>query len=232
MDEIEISIKNRTPFSVLSQEFPDLTIFRWCSSIIDYVEMYGHKERIEEATERLKGVTERIHSFVITAELAEDSSSTAISCRCSVNNSTIRLAESMNLLWEAPAIYKNGEERLRLISFSNDEFSSFFDKASSWGTVRIIKKKKMRPDSLRDVYSISLKELFGSLSSKQALYFRDAIVRGMFSSPKRVKVEKMANIHGISKSTMQEHLRKAENKLIRSMEPYLTLYIHPDTDQS
>ena len=48
----------------------------------------------------------------------------------------------------------------------------------------------------------------------------------MFSSPKKVKIEELAKKHGLTKSTMQEHVNKAKNKLIQSIEPYLTLYIH------
>ncbi len=226
MEEIELALTNSTPFTALSREFPDLLIFRWCSSIIDYVEMYGPEDRIQKASIRLKEVTESIHSFVVTEDVLEDRSSTAISCRCNLLNSTIRLAESMNLLWEAPAIYEKGEEKLRLISFSSTEFGSFYGKVASQGTTRIIRKKKIEPDSLRDVYSISLKDIFGDLSTKQAKYLKEAIGKGMFSSPRRLRVEDMARNNGLSKSTMQEHLRKAENKLIRSVEPYLALYLH------
>ncbi|MGC8563009.1 MAG: helix-turn-helix domain-containing protein [Thermoplasmata archaeon] len=226
MEEIELELKNSTPFALLSQEFPDLTIFRWCSSVVDYIEMYGPKERVEKASKSLEITTENIHSFVVTADSSENHASTAISCRCNVSNSTIRLAESMNLLWEAPAIYKDGKERLRLIAFSDQAIKEFFKKASANGEAHIIRKKKIEPDSLRDVYSISLKDLIGSLSVKQAKYLREAIGRGMFSSPKRIKIEELARAHGITKSTMQEHVNKATNKLIQSIEPYLTLYIH------
>ena len=226
MEEIELELKNATPFTLLSQEFPDLTIFRWCSSVVDYVEMYGPKERVQKAARSLKITTQKIHSYVVTEDSSENHSSTAISCRCNVVNSTIRLAESMNLLWEAPAIYKDGRERLRLISFSDAELEQFFKRASANGEIHILRKKKIEPESLRDVYRISLKELLGTLSLKQAKYLREAIGSGMFSSPKKVKIEELAKKHGLTKSTMQEHVNKAKNKLIQSIEPYLTLYIH------
>jgi predicted DNA binding protein len=223
--EIEIELTNSTPFILLSKDFPDLTIFRWCSSVVDYVEMYGPKERVEDASKKLRQITEKIHSFVVISDSGKDQSSTAISCRCNVHNSTIRLAESKNLLWEAPAIYKNGQEKLKLISFSEREFKTFYDNVSVLGEVHIIKKKKLEPDSLRDVYSISLKQLFGDLSNKQARYLRDAISRGLFDSPKRIKLEELARVHGVKKSTMQEHVNKAKIKLTQSVEPYLNLYL-------
>ncbi|MCL4333321.1 MAG: helix-turn-helix domain-containing protein [Candidatus Thermoplasmatota archaeon] len=225
MDEIEIELTNSTPFTLLSKDFPDLTIFRWCSSEVDYVEMYGPKERVDRASRKLKQITKEIHSFVVISNSQENQSSTAISCRCNIHNSTIRLAESTNLLWEAPAVYKEGKERLRLVSFSDRELRSFFDKASAYGEVNVIKKKRIEPGSLRDVYNISLKQLFGSLSNKQAKYLSEAISRGFFDSPKKVKLEELARTQRIKKSTMQEHVNKAKLKLATSIEPYLSLYI-------
>ncbi len=226
MEEIRIAMTNNTPFAMISKGFPDLTILRWCSSVIDYAEVYGSKERVERAMALLEETTKKIHSLVLSTDEIGDHTSTAISCSCSVRNSTIRLAESLNLLWEAPAVYEGGEEILRVISFSNEAFSSFFNRVSAVGNVRIIKKRKVKLDSLRDIYSISLIDLFGNLSNRQASYMRDAIGRGFFSAPKSTNLEDLARLHGISKSTMQEHLNKARNKLIRSVEPYLTLYLH------
>lgn len=193
---------------------------------MDYVEVYGDSSVVAKATDRLKEITESISSEVVTSDRMGDHVSAGISCRCTTHNSSIRLAESMNLLWEAPAVYTNGEEKLRLISFSGNDLDSFFQAVSKEGKVSIERKKKVEPDSLRDVYSISLRDLFGGLSGKQALYLREAVAMGMFAAPRRIRVEELARTHGLSKSTMQEHINKARNKLIQAMEPYLTLYIH------
>ena len=226
MEEVELRLVNSTPFCQLSAEFPDITMFRWCSSVVDYVEVYGDGESVKMAMERLKEITENIDSKIVTLDRMEDHVSAGISCRCNTVNSSIRLAESMNLLWEAPAVYANGEEKLRLVSFSGEDLDAFYLEASRGGKAVIERKKRIEPDSLKDVYSISLKGLFGELSGKQALYLREAVSMGMFSSPRRSRVEELARIHGLSKSTMQEHINKARNKLIQAVEPYLTLYIH------
>ena len=226
MEEVELVLKNSTPFCQLSAQFPEITMFRWCSSVVDYVEIYGDSDVVKDATEMLRHITERIDSEVVTSGTIEDHVSAGISCRCTTANSSIRLAESMNLLWEAPAVYSNGEEKLRLVSFSGKDLDAFYQEASREGSVMIGRKKRIEPDSLRDVYSISLKDLFGGLSAKQALYLREAVGMGMFSTPRKSRIEELAGIHGLSKSTMQEHINKARNKLIQAMEPYLTLYIH------
>jgi len=226
MEEIELNLTNSTPFCELSREFPDVTVFRWCSSLIDYVEMYGKEDRMKEAYRRLGEVANSIHSQVLNSGLTGSHSESAISCRCTTDNSSIRLAESMNLLWEAPAVYTKGKETLRLISFSQRDLQKFFDAASRNGEVQVVRKKKMLPDSLREVYSISLGDIFQKFSTKQIRYLRDAIAIGLFDSPRKAKVEDLAASIGLSKSTMQEHINKARNKLLQAMEPYITLYLH------
>ncbi len=230
MEEIELKLVNQTPFCELSKEFPDVMIFRWCSSVIDYVEMYGKADRMKEAYRRLGEVANSIHSRVLNSGLIGSHSESAISCRCTTHNSSIRLAESMNLLWEAPAVYLNGEEKLKLISFSQGDMEKFFEAESKDGTLQLIKKKTIMPDSLREIYSITLGDIFQNMSTRQVKYLRDAIALGLFDSPRKAKVEDLAATNGLSKSTMQEHINKARNKLLQAMEPYITLYLHSLSD--
>lgn len=228
MEEVEVKLRNDTPFCILSTEFPGLRIYRWCSSVIDYVELFGEENDVRRADKRLKEVTADLHSRVVSSTSESEHAATAISCRCTIGNSTIRIAESMNLLWEGPAIYEGGYEFLKLISFSPDDLTRFFNHALENGEAEITRKRQIQPDTLREIYTLSLSDILGDLSQKQLSYMRDAISMGMFSSPRRIMVEDLARMHGISKSTMQEHLNKARNKLIVAMEPYLNLYMHSE----
>ena len=151
MEEVELRLVNSTPFCQLSVEFPDITMFRWCSSVVDYVEVYGESKSVKMAMERLKEITESIDSQIVTSDRMEDHVSAGISCRCNTVNSSIRLAESMNLLWEAPAVYANGEEKLRLVSFSGEDLDAFYLEVSRAGKAVIERKKRIEPDSLKDV---------------------------------------------------------------------------------
>ena len=226
MDEFQISFQNEMPFALLSASFPSLRIYRWCSSTIDYLEIFGEQRMLLEAREDLKSLAADIHSELVYENLTKDRLSIAISCRCSINNSTIRIAESRNLLWQAPARYLGGREIVKVISFNEGDFSSFYETMEKLGDARIDKKVRIQPDSLRDVYTISLSELLGDLTDKQMDYLRDAISMGLFSTPRRSKVEDVARANGVTKSTMQEHVNKARNKLLHAMEPYLNLFVH------
>jgi predicted DNA binding protein len=82
------------------------------------------------------------------------------------------------------------------------------------------------------MYTISLNEVFGEFSTKQLMFLRDAVSRGMFSTPRKIKVEDLAKARGVTKSTMQEHLNKARNKLMKSMEPYINLFLDSSSHEN
>jgi len=54
-----------------------------------------------------------------------------------------------------------------------------------------------------------------SLTDKQKAALRTAIAHGYYQHPRESTVEELASISGISRSTFQEHLRKAESKIIK-----------------
>lgn len=226
MEETEIKLKNNTLFCALSSKFPELKMFRWCSSVIDYIELYGDGKELERANEELTRIASELHSEIVHMGLSENRMSAAITCRCSLGNSTIRVAESMNLMWEAPAIYEGGYETIKVISFNPEDLTAFFDHETGKGEITLEKKRMIRPELLRQVYTISLADLLGNLSGKQLEYLADAINKGLFSTPRKIMVADLARAHNVTKSTMQEHINKARNKLIQKMEPYLNLFVH------
>ena len=67
------------------------------------------------------------------------------------------------------------------------------------------------------IKSISIVKIRPELTKKQRSAIELAIKHGYYHSPRRIDVKTLANLSGLSFSTYQVHLRKAEAKLI----PYL-----------
>ncbi|MDP2926462.1 MAG: helix-turn-helix domain-containing protein [Nanoarchaeota archaeon] len=74
------------------------------------------------------------------------------------------------------------------------------------GELLSIENKKMS--------SISITKLRPELTEKQRRAIELAIQHGYYKSPRKIDVQKLAKISGLSYSTFQVHLRKAEEKLI------------------
>lgn len=225
MIEIALKVKNRMPFSSLSSEFPDVMIYRWCNSAVDYLEFHGTTSDLDRIQENITGIADSLGSHLVHENRSGNRISVMLACRCSVNNSTIRILESMNCLWQAPVTYRDGFESIVAIAFSEAEFSSVYDILKVEGEVQISRKSEIRPESLRDVFTIPVSTLLGKLTQKQLVNLRSAIDRGFFQNPRNVLIETLAADAGISKSTMQEHINKALNKTVAAIGPYLNLMI-------
>src|SRR5947209_5624155 len=72
--------------------------------------------------------------------------------------------------------------------------------------------------------SVWVKSLFAELTGKQM----DAVLKahryGYYTSPRQITTESIAKGSGLSRSTYEEHLRKAENRIMGSLIPYMQLY--------
>jgi predicted DNA binding protein len=66
----------------------------------------------------------------------------------------------------------------------------------------------------KKVKSISVMKVHPDLTEKQKQALGLAVKHGYYSVPRKISVEKLAEISGLSFSTFQVHLRKAEAKLI------------------
>lgn len=225
MFEIDLKLRNKTAFTTISGIFPDVSIFRWCNSAVDYLEFYGKQVQLEKVDSELNNFADQLGSRVVHKSLNNDRLSVMFSCRCSVDNSTIRLVESRNCLWKAPVVYRDGYENIMITALKASEFESLYSELEERGDVEVQKKVNLEPDSLRDVYLIPVSAILGDLTDRQLLGLRSAIERGFFTSPRRVSIEELSILAGISKSTMQEHVNKALNKLINSMNPYVNLML-------
>ena len=53
--------------------------------------------------------------------------------------------------------------------------------------------------------------------------FMSAMAMGYYTMPKRIKLEEIAARQGVKRSTFEEHLRKAELKILQSVRPYARL---------
>lgn len=225
MDEIELKLINNLPFCKVSKEFPEATFLRWCNSAVDYLEFYGSSKTLESISENFPSIVDSLHSNILFSSRKGNQLTFMISCRCTRENSTIRMTEWDNCLWQAPVEYSGGVEKLKVVALEPESFGKLFSELSSVGQASIQKKKQVDPGSLRDIYTLSLSQLFGELTSRQINALSNAISAGYFSIPRKVEIGELAAFAGMSKSTMQEHLSKAVIKVLKGLEPYIRIYL-------
>ncbi|MEM0127395.1 MAG: helix-turn-helix domain-containing protein [Thermoplasmatales archaeon] len=226
MERLEFVSENSLPFCSLSRRYPDLKFFRWCNSAVDYLEFYGNTGSIEALDEALPDIEKSLGSKIVFKRINHGSLVVMFSCRCTVENSTISMAEESGCIWEAPLSYYQGKEQINVFSLTTSSSEKFYSLLQSIGKVSISRKKVFTTGMFRDSFLIRLSDLFGKMTELQLKSLQQSIRMGYFSVPRKGKLSDISRALGSSKSTLQEHLEKAKNKLMESIEPYLDLYMY------
>ena len=225
MDEILLRMRHDLPFNNVASAFPEVRIYRWCNSMVDYLEFEAADlAALGRLRDELPGVVASLHSEVLYRAESEGRLDIMVRCRCTPHNSTVRMTEGENCLWTPPVVYEAGQEQLTVLAPEPSSFRALYRKLRRVADVEILKKASVSPDILRDSYTISLSSLFEGLTARQLGVLLRAIERGYFAIPKRSSLEGLARSESIGESTLQEHLSKAEARVIEALAPYLRLY--------
>lgn len=105
-------------------------------------------------------------------------------------------------------IQKDGTYVWTIGSWKRDEILKLFAEAKRSFGAKLVKIKQER------VEDISLFGVSPHLTGKQKTAVELAVMKGYYDYPRKVKLEELAEMMKVSYSTFQEHLRKAEQKLL------------------
>ena len=105
-------------------------------------------------------------------------------------------------------IQKDGTYVWTVGSWDREEILKLFEEAKRTFGAELVKIKQ------ENVEDISLFGVSPHLTSQQKTAVELAINRGYYDYPRKVRLEELAKMMKVSYSTFQEHLRKAEQKLL------------------
>lgn len=144
-------------------------------------------------------------------------------CTCGVHsNSPWNVWEPHEFIDAPPAIYQDGWGYFRVIGFEEEGTRNLFRDFNRLGPTELIRKRELPLSTLPT--SVWVNSLFADLTSKQMGAIPKAHRYGYYTSPRQITTENIAKGVGISRSTYEEHLRKAENQIMNALVPYLQLF--------
>jgi hypothetical protein len=82
----------------------------------------------------------------------------------------------------------------------------------------------IREKSIRDAFVVSLSSIFSELTDKQISSLLAALDYGYYQIPKKVTAEDIALKNKVPRTTYEEHLRKAESKILQTIAPYVRMF--------
>jgi predicted DNA binding protein len=82
----------------------------------------------------------------------------------------------------------------------------------------------MNFETLEYLLIIPTSTLVSNLTARQAEALLVAVDHGYYQVPRKVRFEDISKIVNVPRTTYEEHVRKAESKVINAAAPYLSIY--------
>ena len=114
------------------------------------------------------------------------------------------------VLW--PAVWRDGIERYTVLATTRERLDALVRDLARIGDVRIERVSEVDASQLS--VNVPLADLTERLTPRQLQALTLAIEEGYYQSPRRTSTQAMAERVGVSRSTFEEHLRKAEQRVL------------------
>lgn len=221
--EVVFKITHDCPFANISRKYPSLEMFTWCNGEHDVYEL--HVENLEEYDAILKEISK-------LGELVEESSDQREAhliietCSCTRENSVGKNLQDFDLLHVSPIVYSKGWEYYRVIAFRHEDLRRFLERLEERGFVYEIVRKVPFNGFIASSLTLTADALFSELTDKQMDALLTAHNNGYYLFPRKNDIQSIAARKRVPRTTFQEHLKKAENKIVASLVPYIQLYRH------
>lgn len=125
-----------------------------------------------------------------------------------------------SVVW--PAIYTKGHEHYSVLVPSRERLRALVERLQDLGDVTVERVTDVAPEAL-DV-AVTVSTLTNRLTERQLLVLQRAIAEGFYDTPRRTSAARLAKSFGVSRSTLDEHLRKAERGVMEGFAQVLAAH--------
>ncbi len=218
--EVQVKAKIGNEIDELTSKYPSLKIWTWCNFQNDI-----HEISSDNPDELKAALVEFKDFYHILEETAISNSVRLITQKCICSKETtlhdnIQELEILNLM---PVYSWGGENIYRFIAFKHEAFAELINRGEKQGfKIEVLEMKPfngMVSDNL-----VPLNSMISNLTNKQIEAVIAAYNNGYYQTPRSVKVQNIADRIKVPRTTLQEHLNKAENKLISALVPQIILH--------
>lgn len=141
---------------------------------------------------------------------------------CMMENSVIKHIGTLDLLHVYPVILEKGGDYHRVIAFRHGDLEELFKRIEKSRWVCKIIYKVPFDGFIASSLTLTADALFSDLTGKQTDALLTAYRNGYYKLPRKADVKTIASKEGVPRTTFQEHLKKAENKLVAALTRLLT----------
>jgi predicted DNA binding protein len=210
---------------------PGSKIWHWCNSKVHFAEIRGQGAlEVARSLRRLAkdvGKAFKLESFAKRDGVVVTASG---SCPCyflfqKANSPLLSFQfDRFRCVSIEPVIHENGWEYFKIAAPGSVELRGLLASLDQMGELEVLLKRQYRGDFAHNAYTLSVAELFHHLTEKQRCALVNALDNGYYTIPRRTTVGKLAGAKGVPRTTFEEHLHKAESKVLLSLSPYLRVF--------
>jgi len=217
--EASIRVKHECPYREISERHPDLTIREWPLSDCQVLEITSKTTPTDALLDEIDRLGTVLH------ESADDDGYHVVtqSCLCSFEESVIDRFEKHNSLYQSPTIYRQGWENYTVVAFDDADVRALLADLRADREIELLSKTEIAETQLPHSMLAPANQLFEDLTDRQLAALQLALERGYYTQPRQTSLRELADLTAVARSTYEEHLRKAENKLLTNAGQYLRL---------
>jgi predicted DNA binding protein len=215
----------REPIEV-SSRFPKASMLIWCNFSVDFVEIHSPDPKdLPILTREILKFEYKGFKLQKTVSVKEDTAIITLKCPHELRGSRDEsLMEEFGCLLLYPIMVQAGWAHFRVIAVDDDRLGEVLERLSKKGELEVTSKTKMDHETIRETFVIPSGEILSGLTHKQAESLLAAVNLGYYEVPRKTRFEDIAEILKVPRTTYEEHVRKAESKIINSVAPYVSLY--------
>ena len=218
--ELKIRVRIGNPIDRLTEKYKSVRVWTWCNFVQDVHEMVSDDPaEFRMALDEFRGV----YNVLEETEVSSSIRVITQNCICTKDTTVHDNIQELEILNLMPIYCEGGYAHYRLIAFRHEALSELFDRLQARGFQVEVEEQAPFNGMVSDTL-ITLNSLVGRLTEKQVDAIVAAYNSGYYQTPRRVNVGKVAERARVPRTTLQEHLNKAENKLISSIIPQIQLY--------
>jgi predicted DNA binding protein len=217
--EASFRVRHECPYREISEHYPDLTIREWYLSDCQVIEITSSQSPSEDLLDEIDRLGTILHRSV------DDSGLHVVtqSCLCSLEDSIIERFEEYNCLYQPPTVHRQGWEHYSVIAFDESDVRALLNDLEADRNVEVLSKTAITEQEIPHSMLAPVDQLFDDVTERQLAALRLALESGYYEQPRKTSLRELAEQTAVARSTYEEHLRKAENKLLTNAGQFLRL---------
>jgi predicted DNA binding protein len=226
MMQIAFRLKTNCTLTKFTAENPSLTVLDWCNFDVEFYELRtANPSELDTALESFLEIRRKLGFTLQKKEtIGDDSVMLVMKCKHARRGSIVKSMQKYSCLALFPVLMHQGWLWITGICFDESKITAMFTRLSKFGELKLDGKTKLNRDPLRNSPMIPASTLMSDLTARQAEALLVAVDQGYYHVPRKARFEDISKTVGVPRTTYEEHVRKAESKIINASAPYLSMY--------